>query len=209
MITKQTMKQPNSEEGIRPGFIAVLACVVLAVSVLVWFGTRPKLPSPPKVEEPPPVVALTEGSAPPDNAARAKPRSFLKRRGAPRRSQSPPAPATPPLPSLEAQWGIQVCAMRLSMANSFVDLRYKVLDPTKAARLADGKTASYLLDSNTGTRLLMPTPPKEGAFPATANKLFAGKTYFAVVANRGGAIRSGSKVAVQVGGVQSTNLIIE
>lgn len=117
--------------------------------------------------------------------------------------------APEPPPTLESQWGIQVCGLRLTMANSALDLRYKVLDPDKAILLGNGKTPSFIFDQATGKKLPMPTPPKEGAFPPTANKLIAGKTYFAMVRNAGGTLKSGSEVTVVIGGSEATNLTVE
>ncbi|MCX6928783.1 MAG: C25 family cysteine peptidase [Verrucomicrobia bacterium] len=214
----RNVKEPDPPTGARSKVLAALAGIVVAILASAWFlnslfSTKPAPPAEPG-ETPVAAEIAVEETAPstPAYAARAKPRNFGKRRGAPRHTQAVAASSLtnkPPAPTLEAQWGIQVCGMRLSMANSIVDLRYKVLDPGKAIRLADGKTASYILDPASGTKLIMPTPPREGAFPTTANKLAAGKTYFAMVANRGGTIKSGSKVTVLVGGSEATNLIVE
>jgi hypothetical protein len=99
--------------------------------------------------------------------------------------------------------------MRLSMMDSIVDLRYKVLDPDKVVRLAQGKTPAYLVDLDSGTKLVMPTPPKEGAFPPTGNKLAAGRTYFTMVSNPRGLLKSGSKVSLVLGNTSVTNLTVD
>ena len=111
--------------------------------------------------------------------------------------------------SLEEHWGIEVSSLRLSMGNSIIDLRYKILDPAKVVQLANNKTPSYIIDQASGKKLMMPTPPKEGAFPPTGNKLVAGKTYFAMVSNQGATLRSGSRVTVMVGGSEATNLTVQ
>jgi len=90
-----------------------------------------------------------------------------------------------------------------------VDLRYKILDPAKAAQLGNGKIPAYIVDRATGTKLIMPTPPKEGAFPPTSHSLVAGKTYFSMVSNQGGVLKSGSQVTVVIGGSEATDLTIE
>jgi hypothetical protein len=127
-----------------------------------------------------------------------------KTKAAPKPPPPPPAKTT-----IENGWGIQVSSMRLSMGNSVVDLRYKVLDPEKAARLGDGKTPAYIIDRTTGKKLVMPTPPKEGAFPPYSSKLVAGRTYFSMVSNQGGTLKSGSQVTVVIGGSEATNLTVE
>ena len=67
--------------------------------------------------------------------------------------------------TLEETWGIELSSMRLSMAGTIIDVRFKVTDVDKARKLADGKTIAYLLDLESGSKLQMPSPPREGAFP--------------------------------------------
>lgn len=95
------------------------------------------------------------------------------------------------------------------MGEEYIDLRYKVLDAGKAARLGDGKTPTYLVDCASGAKLLMRKPPGEGAFPPTGNRLVSGRTYFALVANSEKRIKSGSQVVFQVAGAGPTNMVVQ
>jgi hypothetical protein len=198
--------QPDPDESARRNLIllvGVLTVMLVAVLWIVKMGLSGPSPGAPAEvadaapEPPPEPVAPT----PAPTVARV-------RRSAARKPAPAPAPAPRPA-TLEEHWGIQVDSLRLSMGNSIVDLRYKILDPAKAAQLANGKTPSYIIDRATGTKLIMPTPPKEGAFPPTSHKLVAGKTYFSMVSNRGGTLKSGSQVTVVVGGSEATNLTLE
>jgi hypothetical protein len=200
------METKNAKRGVRPVVVALLlACLAGAVAIPLWLlrHRAPLAPIPdasePVAQAPPPIPMVTPLTSPPPRvrAKRSRPLPAAK-----------PAPPAPP-PSLEDRWGIQVCSLRLSAANSIVDLRYRVTDPVKANQLADGKTPAYLVDTETGAKLIMPTPPKEGAFPPTGNRLTAGKTYFAMVSNQRGALRSGSVVNVLVGTSLVTNLTVE
>jgi len=101
--------------------------------------------------------------------------------------------------TLETRWGIRVCSLGLSMGNAMLDLRYKVVDPQKAVSLANGNTRAFVFDPASGATIFMPSPPKEGAFPPSGNRLSAGKTYFAAVANPRGTFKSGSKVSLVIG----------
>ena len=181
-----------------------MTVVVALLGVSTWyFKPTPK-----------PKVALVEAPAAPVETAPAPlslPADSMPRppRHAPKQRIVVKTGSVAPPTTLAERWGIEVSSMRLSMGNSAVDLRYKVLDPAKAALLGNGKTASYIIDRSTGKRLIMPTPPKEGAFPPTAHKLLAGKTYFSMVSNQGGALKSGSQVTVVVGGSEATNLTIQ
>jgi hypothetical protein len=198
-------KRTDPENGVRPGVLLAISGLAIFLGVVGWLfrpGSRTTAQSePPSIPAPQATVVATHPLSP---VTRATPTAGRTDARQPKVSVPPPAPR-----SLEDRWGIQVSSLRLSMANSIVDLRYRVIDPGKAARLADGKTAAYLLDQTTGRKLAMPSPPKEGAFPPTANQLVAGKTYFAMVSNQGGALKSGSKVAVVVGESRVGDLVVE
>ena len=112
-------------------------------------------------------------------------------------------------PSLAEKWGIEVTSATFSMGNSIIDLRYRVLDPAKVKLLADGKTAAYIVDESSGVKLPAPSPPREGAFPPSSNKLIAGRSYFTLVQNPGGVIRPGSKVTLVVGNCVTNHLVLE
>lgn len=119
------------------------------------------------------------------------------------------APVVTTTPTVEDRWGIRLCGARFSMGNVFLDVRYEIVDPAKASRLASGKTPAYLLDCSTGTRLPMVAPPREGAFPPTGNRLATGTTYFATIGNKGAVLKSGGTVRIVVGDAASTNLTID
>jgi hypothetical protein len=207
--TSPTRKQPEPEQGVRPGVMMALLGIVLAVliPVLVPFWAARHKPSSPPAE--PVARAKSQGVKPRAVSAPGTQAKLLRPVPVVHQARVEKPVVLPPSPSLEDRWGIQVSAVRLSMADAIVDLRYKVIDPEKAVRLADGKTQAQLVERSTGKKLIMPRPPKEGAFPPTSNKLIAGKTYFATVANRGGILRSGSQVDVMIGDSLAANLTIE
>jgi len=183
-----------------------MGIVVVAFIVAAWLF-RPRLEPPTEAEPPaaPTETAVEEAQPPVPSYARPH-RDFAKRRGAPRQSEV--VTNTPELP-LEELYGVRVCGMRMSMGNHYVDLRYKVLDSAKMARLNDGKTPCYLVDFASGTKLLMRKPPAEGAFPPMGNRLLAGRTYSALIANPNQTVKSGSTVVFKVGGAWPTNLVVQ
>lgn len=197
------MKTQDADNRVRPVLVVVLICLLAAIAIPVWIMTRPDV-------EPAHDTSAAQATAVASTNNTLARRGLSTHRVPVARPAAPQKPAlVPPVTTLEDRWGIQVCSMRLSMMNSIVDLRYKVLDPDKAASLANGKTAAYILEPVTGARLVMPTPPKEGAFPPSANKLVAGKTYFSMVSNQRGALKSGDVVSVMIGDSLATNLTIE
>ena len=173
-------------------FYALIAFLSLIIIVVLRIPTPKPAPEPAK-------AASTAVAAPWQ-----PPREIPSGSGRRSRVVTAPAPAT-----LEDRWGIEVSTIRLSMADSIVDVRYKVLDEQKAAQLATGKTPAYILQKDTGARLIMPTPPKEGAFPPTAHLLTVGKIYFAAVSNQKGYLKRGDKVDVVIGDSRATNLTLE
>ena len=139
----------------------------------------------------------------------------------------PSAPAGPPSP-VEQQWGIQVASIRLSQAESAIDLRYTVVAPEKAAVLASDPTAAYLVDQTSGAKIPMLTLPDDGGsptnlsprttarmmhrageFPPAPTRVVPGKVYSILLPNPGGALKSGSKVSLVVGNYQTGAMTVQ
>jgi hypothetical protein len=233
------MNRPNrtkkpEENRIRPIFVALLVFLVAAILVPIWFVANKQTtpaseeaaatPAPdvaaatpePDAAVPP---AATRGYRPAMANAGVPPLSMQHLTPPPRRTAaarrekviqtvSAPPPANTGS-TLEERWGIQVNGISLSMGNAMLDMRYKVVNLEKAAALTDGKTRAFVYDPETGTTLFMPAPPKEGAFPPGGNRLVAGKTYFAAIANEHGAVKSGSSVSFVIGDAVLTNISIK
>ncbi|MDB6121776.1 MAG: hypothetical protein JWQ71_769 [Pedosphaera sp.] len=195
------MINERSDNRIRPLFAVVLCFVVAGLVGLLWM-LRPMATKVATTEPPIEVEQMTTRVVP--EVIRPVAQKRISRQAKRRKQEVAAAPQT-----LEDQWGIQVSSLRLSMANSVVDVRYKIINPDKAVLLGNGKTAAYIIDHETGKKLVMPSPPKEGAFPPTSHKLVGGKMYFTMVSNQGGALKSGSQVTVMVGNSQATNLTVE
>lgn len=111
--------------------------------------------------------------------------------------------------SLREKWGIEIASLRMSGQGYFVDFRYKVLDPEKAAPLANKDAKPYLIDEASGKELRVPTTPKLGALRQTAQSLVRGNIYFMFFGNRSAIVKSGSKVTVVVGDIRLENLTIQ
>ncbi len=204
-----SMKKNDSERGIRPAFLGLMALALALICVPVWLLTRrPAPPSP--VEEPPPAVetpALAEPAAPVEIA---------------------PAPVKPVVAgrpgTLEGEWGIRVASVGLTMAGGAVDFRYTVVDAEKALLLSQGMASAYVIDQATGTKISMTPPPMKGpaaahssarmarqggGFPPSPNRLAAGRTNSLLLPNPAGLLKSGSIVTVVVGDIQTQNVRVE
>jgi hypothetical protein len=132
-------------------------------------------------------------------------------------SASPPpalgasAAAPPAHASLETTYGIKVEALRLTAAGSMLDLRYRVLDPEKAASVLDGKTQPYLLDAARSAKLGVPDTPVLGRIRQTArnNKIRTDHSYFVMFGNPGKAVQSGDTVTLVLGKAKVTDLMVQ
>ena len=112
-------------------------------------------------------------------------------------------------PSLEEQWGIQIASLRMSAAGHVVDFRYRIVDPEKAARVADRKLKPQLIDQASSLALSVPAAPKVGALRQTSVRPIAGRTYFVLFGNPNQIVKAGSKVTVVIGEFRAENLVVE
>ena len=114
-------------------------------------------------------------------------------------------PAKPAAKSMEDQWGIQITSMRVGFGGNGLDLRYKVTDPVKAANLLHLKEITYIIDQGTGKAIPLPFQKEN----QTSQKLVAGKTYFALLSNKGQVVKPGSKVTVAIGNSREQDVMVE
>ena len=196
--TSANGQRPAPEgQGVGSGFLIAIGLMVIAVGILLFI----RRPSPPPAAVLPTVV----GADPAPAASKVgKPGSLAAKPAAP---AAPNADESPK--SLTERWGVEVLGVRLTMADTMADVRYKLLDADKAKQLADGKTQAFVIDQPSGARLKVPTPPAEGAFPPSGNTLIPGKTYFALVSNRGHVLKRGTRVTVVIGESQVTDVAVD
>jgi hypothetical protein len=124
---------------------------------------------------------------------------------------TPVAKAQAEPPSVEETYGIRVEGLRLTGAGSMLDFRYRVLDPTKAAPFLNGKIQPSLLDEARSAKLGVPDTPTLGRIRQTARNgvIHTDRTYFIMFGNPGKALQSGDKVALLLGPVKITDLVVQ
>ena len=111
---------------------------------------------------------------------------------------------------IEDQLGIRIVGLRRSSAGYMLDLRYRVIDPAKAASLLDRKINPYLVDEATGAQLGVPDAPKVGQLrPTSRNNVIPGRNYYILFANPGRYLNGGSKVTLIAGDVRIPHLTVE
>lgn len=97
----------------------------------------------------------------------------------------------------------------MSAAGHVVDFRYRIVDPEKAARVADRKLKPQLIDQASSLALSVPAAPKVGALRQTSVRPIAGRTYFVLFGNPNQIVKAGSKVTVVIGEFRAENLVVE
>lgn len=105
--------------------------------------------------------------------------------------------------------GIAVKALRLSAAGYMLDMRYRITDVEKARPLLDRHTQVYLLEPETGARLMVPVTPTIGRLRQVSDRTLTDRTYFVLFANPGRYVKSGTKLTLVVGGQRIENLAVE
>ncbi len=106
-------------------------------------------------------------------------------------------------------WGIEIVGIKLSAAGYVLDFRYRVLDPEKARPILERKAIRYLVDQDTGAKMLVPSSPKTGPMRQTTLKPEVGRVYFIVFSNPRGLVKAGEKVTVVIGDFRAQDLVVK
>jgi hypothetical protein len=232
------MNEQKTNHRMTVGIIVLLACVgAVALIPLLRHATKPSTAVPVAIQTPAP--AEKPAAAVPEQAPVAATQPAAEPQPAPVEAAAPvpqaqPVAAAPapdrviPITALEAQGGIQISHAWLTMGDTEVEIHYAITSYQKAEELAKKGLDSYLIDQTTGAKIPMAQPPPErvtrarsralsmalmtpeaGGFPPLPYRLQLGRTYAIMVPNRGGLLKVGSKVTVDVGGLPSPVLAVE
>lgn len=104
---------------------------------------------------------------------------------------------------LETQYGIQITQIGLTASDGLVDVRFKILDATKARKLLGVPANAPLLISGNNPPLSPPHHSMHGA------KFGDGLVYFILYPNVRGAIKHGAEVTVAMGDVRLGPVIVQ
>lgn len=109
---------------------------------------------------------------------------------------------------LGAEHGVEVLSLRRTAAGHLLDLRYRVLDPAKAARLLDRSEKLELREAAGG-----PAAPvlqtRLGAMRQTTMKPEAGRVYFAIFANPADAMVPGKRLTLKADDLEIRGIPVE
>lgn len=107
--------------------------------------------------------------------------------------------------------GIRVDGLHLSAHGYILDLRYRVLDPVKAAPLLDAKKKVYLLDDNHHAKLGVPQSPIIGGMRQTSRNyvVYTDRDYFILFVNPGRAVQVGDTLKLAVDDTKFAEITVQ
>jgi hypothetical protein len=106
--------------------------------------------------------------------------------------------------------GIAPVSVSTASGGYLLTLRYKVLDPARAAPLFDKAVKPRLVNRATGEALAMPQDSKLGALRSSPRaQLVAGKQYFVLFSNADRTTRARSHVDVVLGACRLHDLVVQ
>jgi hypothetical protein len=109
---------------------------------------------------------------------------------------------------MKRQWGIEIVFVRQTAAGYMLEFRYKVIDAEKAAPLFERQTKPLLTHTESGAKLIVPTPAKTGALRNSDTPL-VDHTYWMFFANPGQLVQPGEHVNIAIGDFRADNLIVQ
>jgi hypothetical protein len=116
---------------------------------------------------------------------------------------------TPPPEAVVEDMGIRVESLRLTAADTMIDLRFRVTDQERAAPFFSRRTDLQLVDPASGARLAVPNTPKLGKLRQVARKDMPDRSYFMLFANPGRFLKAGSRVVLVAGDTRVGQFTVE
>lgn len=114
-----------------------------------------------------------------------------------------------PAAELKQQWGIEVCGVTLSAEGYMLDFRYRVVDPERARPLLAKGAECCLIDQKTGSRLIVPAPPKVGSLRNSTMEPVKDKIYYVMFANPGRLISQNDRITVAISDLEIRDLVVQ
>jgi len=115
-------------------------------------------------------------------------------------------PVALPEATIAERWGVEMVAVRLTAADRMIDVRYRVLDPAKAAPLFVRANKPLLLDPASGAEIPVHSPTKTGPLRPT-NPPQAGRVYFTMFSNPQGRVKRGDPVTLKIGEFEAAAIV--
>lgn len=106
--------------------------------------------------------------------------------------------------AFEESTGIELVRIAVSAGGGMLDLRYRIVDPDKAAVVHDKKRPPAIIDEATGQSASQPWMPHHGG----GDPKFA-VTYYELIYNPGGGIKRGDRVTLVIGDTRLTHVVVQ
>jgi hypothetical protein len=106
--------------------------------------------------------------------------------------------------TFEAESGVRIVRVALTAGGGVLDVRFQVVDPSKAGELHDADGRLTLLDEDSGRRMATPFH-----FHAGGAEYKAGIVYYEMLNNSGGFVDTGDRVSVLMGGARLEHVPVQ
>lgn len=109
---------------------------------------------------------------------------------------------------MKREWGIEILYVRQTAAGYMLEFRYKVVNAERAEALFERQAKPMLTHTESGAKLIVPTPAKTGAL-RNSNPPKDGHTYWMFFANPGQYVKQGDSVSIEIGDFVVENLVVQ
>ena len=108
----------------------------------------------------------------------------------------------------QATWGVDILGIKTVSSGLMLRFSYLVLDANKAKVLNDKKLNPALIDTKSGSKLVIPTLEKVGQLRQSSTPE-NGHQYWMVFSNRGTLVKPGDKVDIVIGSFRASGLTVQ
>jgi hypothetical protein len=109
---------------------------------------------------------------------------------------------------VQRRYGIDVVGVRRLASGWMLQMRYRVLDPTKAAPFANEHLRPFLIHDKSGAKLAVPSMENIGEL-RQSGRLKSDRDYYMLFGNANQLVQSGDHVTVVVGSARIEGLVVE
>ena len=105
-------------------------------------------------------------------------------------------------------WGVDSLSVKWAESGELVLFSWRVLDPSKAAAIANKKAEPKLIDLQAGVNLVIPEMEKVGKLRQSSTPV-AGRSYWMAFSNKGRRVKRGDRVSVVIGQFRADGLVVD
>lgn len=106
-------------------------------------------------------------------------------------------------------WGVDLLSVKRAESGEIIRFSYSVVDAEKAKLLNDKKVDPVLIDQQAGVKLVVPSLEKVGMLRQTTSNPVVGQSYWMAFSNKGGRVKRGDRVDIEIGNFRAEGLVVE